>query len=39
MSIITNGAFPPIGWIKKIQAFNENLDLTQFKNGNTSQAN
>lgn len=39
MSIITNGAFPPIGWIKKIKAFNENLDLTQFKNGNTSQAN
>ena len=31
MSAITNGVFPPLGWIKKIAAFNENLDLEQFK--------
>ncbi len=32
MSAITNGVFPPLGWIKKIKAFNENLDLDKFKN-------
>lgn len=31
MSILTNGKFPPFGWIKKIQAFNTNLDLEKFK--------
>lgn len=32
MSALTGGAFPPIGWIKKIKAFNENLDLDRFNN-------
>lgn len=32
MSAITGGRFPPLGWIKKITAFNENLDLDKFKN-------
>ena len=27
MSVITNGVFPPIGWINKIKYFNENLKL------------
>lgn len=31
MSALTNGVFPPLGWIKKIKAFNENLDLDKFK--------
>ncbi len=39
MAVVSKGVFPPVGWIKKLQAFNENLDLTQFKNGNTSQTN
>lgn len=32
MSALTNGVFPPLGWIKKIKAFNEDLDLDKFKN-------
>ncbi len=32
MSILTNGKFPPFGWIKRIQAFNSSLDLDKFKN-------
>lgn len=37
MSILTNGKFPPFGWIKRIQAFNANLNLDKFKNsGNIS---
>lgn len=32
MSALTNGQFPPLGWIKKIKSFNENLDLEKFKN-------
>jgi len=35
MAIITNGAFPPTGWINRIKSFNENLtvkDLTDGKN-------
>jgi hypothetical protein len=31
MSALTNGAFPPLGWIKKIKEFNQNLDLDKFK--------
>lgn len=31
MSALTDGVFPPIGWIKKIKAFNENLDIEKFK--------
>jgi hypothetical protein len=31
MSALTNGQFPPIGWIKKVQNFNENLDLDKLK--------
>jgi len=27
MSALTNGVFPPLGWLKKIEAFNKNLDL------------
>lgn len=30
LSIITNGAFPPIGWMKKLKNFNENVDLHEF---------
>lgn len=33
MSALTNGIFPPVGWIKRIKDFNENLDLEKFKNG------
>lgn len=31
MSILTGGRFPPIGWMKKIERFQENLDLNNFK--------
>jgi len=31
MSALTNGAFPPLGWINKIKAFNEDLDLNRIK--------
>ncbi|MBF00606.1 MAG: hypothetical protein CMP77_11610 [Flavobacterium sp.] len=31
MSAITNGIFPPLGWINKMKAFNENLDLNKIK--------
>jgi phage-related holin len=31
MSAITNGIFPPLGWINKLKAFNENLDLNKIK--------
>ena len=36
MSALTNGVFPPIGWIKKIKTFNEDLDLEKFKINNGS---
>ncbi|MCY0967902.1 hypothetical protein [Chryseobacterium wangxinyae] len=32
MSILTGGRFPPIGWMKKIERFQENADITEFKN-------
>lgn len=31
ISIITNGKFPPIGFMKKLTKFNENMDLSEFK--------
>lgn len=31
MSIITGGKFPPVGWMKKLERFQENVDLTEFK--------
>lgn len=27
MSAITNGKFPPLAWLKKLKAFNQNLDI------------
>lgn len=30
-SVITNGKFPPTGWINKIRAFNSNLELKELK--------
>lgn len=36
MSALTNGAFPPIGWIKRITAYNNSLDLNKiYRNGST----
>jgi hypothetical protein len=36
MSALTNGAFPPLGWIKKITAYNKTLDLNKiYKSGST----
>ncbi len=32
MSIITGGKFPPVGWMKKLEKFQENIDITEFKN-------
>lgn len=37
MSELTNGVFPPIGWIRKIKSFNENLDIEKFKNDKTEE--
>lgn len=31
MSILTGGKFPPIGWMRKLEKFQENLDLDNFK--------
>ncbi|MFC7347318.1 hypothetical protein ACFQO9_11375 [Chryseobacterium zhengzhouense] len=31
MSILTGGKFPPIGWMRKLDRFSENLDITEFK--------
>lgn len=31
MSALTNGRFPPLGWINKIKAFNEDLDLDKIR--------
>lgn len=30
LSIITGGKFPPIGWMKKLEKFQENVDITEF---------
>lgn len=34
MSALTNGVFPPLGWIKKIKNFNDELDLEKFSKPN-----
>lgn len=31
MSCLTDGRFPPIGWINKIKIFNENLNVEKLK--------
>lgn len=31
MSALTNGVFPPVGWIRRIAAFNHDLDLHKIK--------
>lgn len=31
MSYLTNGRFPPIGWINRIKIFNENLNIESLK--------
>lgn len=31
LSILTNGKFPPVGWMKKLRKFNEEADLETFK--------
>lgn len=31
MSEITNGKFPPIGWVNRIKAFNKDLELKNFR--------
>lgn len=31
ISVLTNGKFPPIGWIEKIKKFQTNLNLKEFK--------
>ena len=31
-SKLTNGVFPPMGWMDKIRNFNKNLDVKQFNN-------
>ncbi|AXG73931.1 hypothetical protein DVK85_06610 [Flavobacterium arcticum] len=36
MSALTNGVFPPLGWISKIKAFNKDLDLERFSNKNSN---
>lgn len=34
MSILTRGKFPPIGWMKKLEKFQENLDIDNFNTKN-----
>lgn len=34
LSLITNGKFPPIGWMKKLEKFNESADIETFKTKN-----
>ena len=36
MSALTNGIFPPLGWIKKLKAFNEDLDIDKLNNGSAN---
>lgn len=39
MSALTNGVFPPVGWINKISIFNTSLDLEKLShNGSTNTA-
>lgn len=30
-ALLTNGKFPPVGWMQKITKFNQNLDMNEFK--------
>ncbi len=39
MSAITNGRFPPIGWINKIKTFNKDLDIQRFSKGEETDYN
>ncbi|MDV4026830.1 hypothetical protein CMT52_21145 [Elizabethkingia anophelis] len=39
MGIITNGKFPPIGFLKKFEKFNSSLDLNVFKNSQNETEN
>lgn len=36
MTLVTNGKFPPTGWINKIQSFNKNPNLKTFTNGTST---
>lgn len=36
-SILTSGKFPPLGWIKKIESFNESMDINKFKGNDESE--
>ena len=35
MSALTDGVFPPLGWISKIKAFNKDIDLNRFRDKKT----
>lgn len=37
-SIITEGTFPPIGFLEKIKRFNKEMDISQFKKKNSNNA-
>jgi len=39
MSILTGGKFPPIGWMKKLERFQENADINEFKTKNDENNN
>ncbi|MBE99308.1 hypothetical protein [Flavobacterium coralii] len=39
MSELTNGVFPPIGWINKMKRFNDSLNTNEFKNDNSDGLN
>ena len=39
MAAITSGRFPPIGWIKWMKYFSENLELKHLNNGKSSEEN
>lgn len=39
MGIITNGKFPPLGFLKKFEKFNNSLDLNVFKNSEDESKN
>ena len=39
MSALTNGVFPPLGWVSKIKAFNKDLDVERCSNKNNNGQN
>jgi len=39
MSVITNGKFPPVGWINRIKSFQENLNIKDLTNDNKGETN